>query len=68
MYDIPNCGDCGGDPVIYLIRLRKLTKIKLQYEQTLELLADDMLAVYCSKCERAIEIEIINQKAKEAKK
>lgn len=69
MYDIPNCEECGGDPILYLIRARKLTKVKLEYNQIVEIIPDDMLAVYCSKCEQMIQIEVHTKvQVKEAKK
>lgn len=69
MYDIPNCEECGGDPILYLIRAGKITRVKLAYNQIVEVMQGDMLAIYCSKCEQMIPIEVHTKvQVKEAKK
>jgi hypothetical protein len=67
-FDVPDCPECMGAPIIYRIRPTILPSTKLHYKltkhtldrgQILDLEANDILAAYCSQCEQMIPVEYV---------
>ena len=56
VYIIGDCSECGADPVLHLIRARKLTKIVLDRADVLSLQMGDIIAGYCTQCGQVIEL------------
>jgi hypothetical protein len=73
MYYAPNCTECGGIPVLHLVRMQAvsrrennativenkhvLTRYRLKENEQLDLEPFDLLAAYCSVCGLMIQIE-----------
>ena len=57
LYIMADCPECGGEPVLYLIRAKKLSRIHLDRADVLAVQNNDILGAYCTVCEQMIELD-----------
>jgi hypothetical protein len=54
-YIAQDCG-CGGEPIINLIRGRKLSRFTLDRSDVFALQLGDIIGLYCADCGQMIEL------------